>query len=264
MTEERTGHTLDWIEGDRRSGSERRVAVMERADERRQGERRITSEWTLGGDSLAGAGERTGTGRQPGRPDPIAALFEGADGHRPSQFIPPMPEEKHGLAALRERLAPRHDAHDAIPSLAAIAGHPLHPMLVPLPIGAFVGALAADIALAATGDRFFGRAGRLLTGAGLATGVVTSALGGVDFWGRSQVRSHPAAWLHVGGNAAALALGAASLAVRARAGNDGKAALPVALALSASAGALLVVTGWLGGELAYRHRIGVMKPDGGA
>jgi uncharacterized membrane protein len=137
-------------------------------------------------------------------------------------------------------------------------------MLVPLPIGAFIGALAADVALAATGDAFFGRAAKLLTGAGLATGAVASAMGGLDFWGRGQVRAHPAAWLHVGGNAVALALGAASLAYRVRAGDDAKSVLPVGLALSASAGAMLVVTGWLGGELSYRHRVGVMEPAPGA
>jgi len=248
MVDEMSGHTLGWTAGDRRSGSERRVGVMERADERRHGERRTGS-----GDI---AGSSTGKPRE----DPIAALFKGADGHRPTQFIPPMPEPKRGFAAFRARLAPTHRVHDAIPSLAAVAGHPLHPMVVPLAIGSLAGALAADVALAATGDRFFGRAGRLLTGAGLATGAIASVLGGIDFAGRGQVRSHPAAWLHLGGNAAALALSAASLGFRARAGDDSKAVLPVALALSASAGAMLVVTGWLGGELSYRHRIGVMQP----
>ena len=243
MAEQTSGHTLGWTAGERRSGSERRVAVMERADDRRHGER------------------RNGSGERMRHQDPIAALFDGSDGHRPSQFIPPTREPKRGLAALGARLAPPREGHDAIPSLAAIGGHPLHPMVVPLPIGAMVGAIAADIALAATGDRFFGRAGRLLTGAGLATGAVAGVLGGIDFWGRSQVRAHPAAWLHAGGNAASLALGAASLVYRARAGDEAKAALPVALVLSASAGALLVVTGWLGGELSYRHRIGVTRRD---
>jgi uncharacterized membrane protein len=31
------------------------------------------------------------------------------------------------------------------------------------------------------------------------------------------------------------------------------------MALSAIVVAMLLVTGWLGGELAYRHRIGVMR-----
>ena len=75
----------------------------------------------------------------------------------------------HGVL---ETLAPKHERHDAIPSTAAIAGHPLHPAVVPLPIGALTGALAADVAYAATNDPFFARAGRLLTLVGLVTGAL--------------------------------------------------------------------------------------------
>jgi uncharacterized membrane protein len=150
--------------------------------------------------------------------------------------------------------------------VAAIAGHPLHPAVVPLPIGAFVGALAADVAYVATGDPFFARSGRLLTGAAVVTGAAAAALGAVDFVGRRSIRSHTAAWVHAGGNAAAMAIGAASLAYRARHANRSddraKAIMPAGLVLSVAAGTVLLVTGWLGGELSYRHRIGLMDEEG--
>jgi uncharacterized membrane protein len=144
-----------------------------------------------------------------------------------------------------------------VPSVAAIAGHPLHPMLVPLPIGAFTFALAADVAYAATRDPFWARASTVLLGTGIATGLAAGALGATDFSGREQVRSHQEAWLHAGGNVAAIGLAAVSLA--ARRANPERNVVPLGLGLSLLTGSLLVVTGWLGGELSYRHRIGVTE-----
>ena len=145
-----------------------------------------------------------------------------------------------------------------IPSVAAIDGHPIHPMLVPLPIGAFVGALASDVAYAATSDPFWARASRVLLGAGIVTGAVAGAVGSVDFTGREQIRDHRDAWLHAGGNVTALAVSAVNLAIRRD--DSGNSIVPLGLALSALTGAILLATGWLGGELSYRHRIGV-TPD---
>ena len=142
-----------------------------------------------------------------------------------------------------------------VPSKAAIAGHPLHPMVVPLPIGALTFALASDLAYVATGDRFWARASTVLLGTGIATGALAGAIGSVDFTGRDQVREHPEAWIHAGGNVAALALSAASL--MSRRSDPAKAIMPVGLGLSLVTGAILMVTGWLGGELSYRHRVGV-------
>ncbi len=142
-----------------------------------------------------------------------------------------------------------------IPSVAAIAGHPLHPMVVPLPIGAFTFALASDVAYAATGDRFWARASTVLIGTGIATGALAGALGATDFAGREQIRDKGEAWFHAGGNVAALGLSAVSLALRRR--DPANAIVPVGLALSLLTGGVLLATGWLGGELSYRHRIGV-------
>lgn len=248
-----TEREMDWNGAERRSGDERRVAVMDRIEERRSGERR-----------------RGGVGTT--RPNPLEELLKGVEVRQGEPFQPGAASAastpaRDATSAPDEgvsfSLRPAHEPHDAIESLAAVAGHPLHPALVPLPIGAFVGALASDLAYAATGDAFFARASRLLTGAAVVTGLASGALGAIDFLGRSRVRSHTAAWVHAGGNLAALGIGAASLALRARSTADEKAqVLPAGLALSVAAGAVLLVTGWLGGELSYRHRIGVMAEEG--
>lgn len=239
--------TMDWSGAERRSGDDRRVAVMERADDRRHAERR-----------------RGGVGTS--RPNPLEELLKGVEVRESEPFQPRAVGRATGSpTAPDERAAfelrPAHEPHDAIESLAAIAGHPIHPMLVPLPIGAFVGAIASDVACAVTGDAFFARASRLLTGTALVTGLAAGAVGAVDFLGRGRIRSHTAAWVHAGGNLVALGIGAASLAARARTSDPKRQVLPAGLALGLAAGTVLLVTGWLGGELSYRHRIGVMDEE---
>jgi len=143
-----------------------------------------------------------------------------------------------------------------VQAVAAVDGHPLHPVVVPLPIGAFVGAFAADVAYLRTRDRFWARVARVLTAAGLGTGLLAGSLGALDFTGRRPIRRHPSAWVHAAGNVAVLALGLGSLALR---GRDERAAITRGgLAISASIATILLVTGWLGGELSYRERIGVI------
>jgi uncharacterized membrane protein len=151
----------------------------------------------------------------------------------------------------------RSDAwrREPVEAVAAVDGHPLHPALVPLPIGAFVGALACDLAYTRTHDRFWARGAHLLTGAGIVTGLAAGSLGALDFGGRPQIRRRPSAWLHAGGNLAVLGLAGVSEVLRAR---DERAAVARgALAISALSAVLLAATGWLGGELAFRDRIGV-------
>ncbi len=145
---------------------------------------------------------------------------------------------------------------EPVQSVAAIDGHPLHPSVVPLPIGAFVGAWVADLAFSRTGDPFWSRAAHHLTQAGIATGLLAGSLGAMDFLGREQIRSHGSAWVHAGGNLTAVGLAAASLGMRGRPRGGGMQT--GALAVSTAIVSILAVTGWLGGELSYRHRIGVI------
>jgi len=141
-----------------------------------------------------------------------------------------------------------------IPSKAALFGHPIHPMLIPFPIAFLIGAFVADLVWWGGGDPFWPLAARWLIVAGLATGVIAGLAGLTDFIGRSEVRSHTAASIHFAGNALVLVLAAVNLALR---WSDPVAAvLPWGLVVSAVVTVLLGITGWLGGDLAYRHGIG--------
>ena len=118
-----------------------------------------------------------------------------------------------------------------------------------------MGAFLCDLAYLRTKDRFWARGARILTGAGLVTGAIAGSLGAIDFTGRREIRSHKSAWVHAGGNLTVMALGLVSEVIRAK--DERTAVARGALAISAVSAAILGVTGWIGGELSYRERIGV-------
>jgi uncharacterized membrane protein len=143
-----------------------------------------------------------------------------------------------------------------IESTAQIAGHPIHPMLVPLPIGLLVGALASDLAYYWTEDPFWARGSLWLLMAGIVTGLVAGLAGLVDFVTIREANSTAAGWVHVLGNLTALAIAAGNVWFRWN--NPAEIVKGFGVWLSAAVVALLCVTGWLGGELSYRYRIGVI------
>jgi uncharacterized membrane protein len=145
-------------------------------------------------------------------------------------------------------------------STAKLLGHPIHPMLVPFPIAFFIGAFLADLAYLKTGDAFWATAAVWLLGAGLLGAALAAVAGLVDFAGDRRIRSLGAAWVHMVGNLTAVAIELVNLGLRL---NDPAAALPSPGAyLSGAAFLLLGLTGWMGGELVFRHRVGVSAADG--
>ncbi len=149
--------------------------------------------------------------------------------------------------------------NEGVRSTASIAGHPLHPMVVPFPIAFLVGTLVTDIVYLATGDPFWARMSLYLVGAGLVMGAIAAILGLTDFFTIRRVRSLSAGWIHFLGNAAALLLSLANVWIRA--GSPAAAVLPAGIILSAVTTAILGVTGWMGGELSYRYEIGVVGTE---
>lgn len=142
-----------------------------------------------------------------------------------------------------------------VPSKAAIAGHPIHPMLIAFPIASFSLVLVCDIVFSITRRAFWAEASRWLLLVGLVTGAAAAVFGLIDFASIKHVRQLSIAWIHAGGNALAMVLGLINLLIRSDNAQDEVPTL--GLVLSAAIGLILVVTGWLGGEMSYRHRIGV-------
>jgi uncharacterized membrane protein len=148
------------------------------------------------------------------------------------------------------------DISKGVSSTAAIKGHPIHPMLVPFPIAFLVGVLASDLMFAGTGDAFWARASIWLVGAGVVMGGLAAIFGLIDFLTIERVRS-PTGWTHFLGNLLVVVLSLVSLLLRR--GDHAGAILPGGLILSFIVVGILLVTGWLGGELAYRFKIGVIE-----
>jgi uncharacterized membrane protein len=68
-------------------------------------------------------------------------------------------------------------------STASIAGHPIHPMLIPFPIAFFTATLACDVAYWVTRNDAWPTAAMWLLGAGIIMAAVAAVVGLVDVVG---------------------------------------------------------------------------------
>ena len=138
-------------------------------------------------------------------------------------------------------------------STFAIKGHPIHPLLVPIPIVAFVGALLTDIAYIVDGSEAWAVASQWLLGAGLVGALLAAVAGFTDFAGNARIREFRDAWLHLFANLTLVVLEAVNFVLRLA---DAEKAGSIGIVLSAFAAALLLFSGWKGGELVFRHGVG--------
>lgn len=140
-------------------------------------------------------------------------------------------------------------------STIRVRGHPLHPALVGFPITCFTGALLTDIAYWRTANMMWADFSVWLITAGLVTGLFAALAGMADFFGSRKIRALPTAWAHGLLNGLALILSLFNVFVHSR--DAWTSVVPTGLILSALVVLLLLVTGWLGGELVFRHRVAV-------
>ena len=143
-----------------------------------------------------------------------------------------------------------------VPSTVAIAGHPLHPLIVTFPIAFLTGAFATDLGYWLTQDPFWARASIWLLGSGFIAGLVAAATGMMDFIKIDRVKKHSAGWIHAVGNIAAMFLTLINWIQRFN--NPANSVIPLGIILSAVVAVLLGVTGWYGAELIYRHKVAVI------
>jgi uncharacterized membrane protein len=140
-------------------------------------------------------------------------------------------------------------------STAKIAGHPLHPMLIPFPIAFLVSTLVCDLLLWKTGNSAWSTASVFLLGAALVFAALAAVAGLTDFMGDRRIRNLSAAWHHMIGNVVVVLL---SFWNWYRRYDGGEAAVvPTGLILSLIVVLLLLYTGWRGWEMVYRHRVAV-------
>jgi len=154
--------------------------------------------------------------------------------------------------------APQHRAKQPVTVAAGPYGHPFHPILVTVPIGAWVVSLVFDLASRWAGEgEVFVKGSFWLIGIGIVGAVVAALFGLLDLL--AIPRGTPAfrtALTHMALNLAVVALFAVSFALR-RDNLDDADVTVAGFVCSAVALALLGVSGWLGGKLAYRYGVRV-------
>jgi len=148
----------------------------------------------------------------------------------------------------------RGGIHDHPQATARIATHPIHPMLVPFPIVCFVLAFVLDV-LYAGGDSGVADASRWLLGIGLGFAALAAIAGLTDYLGDPRVRALGDALKHMLANVTVVVIELINLIMRL--GNDSIIA-STGVYLSGAAVVILLYSGWKGGDLVYRHGVGVI------
>lgn len=145
-----------------------------------------------------------------------------------------------------------------ITSSVAILGHPIHPVIVIFPVAFLSAAAGADVGYWLTKSEFWAEASIWLIGGGLLAGIAAAVVGMLDFIRIPRVRNRMAGWAHMWLNVAVLALSAVNFVIRLVYVET--IILPIGLILSLAVAALLMPSGWYGGELTFRHKVGIVGP----
>ncbi|HTL25562.1 MAG TPA: DUF2231 domain-containing protein [Burkholderiales bacterium] len=132
-------------------------------------------------------------------------------------------------------------------SKASIAGHPIHPMLVPIPIGLFVFALVADCASRVEGaSAAWPEVALYCIGGGIVGALLAAPFGLIDLLSLDDERAKKVGITHMVINLTVVALFIINFILRIQGAAD---TTPFILTLIGIG--LLLVSGWLGGHLVY-------------
>lgn len=142
-------------------------------------------------------------------------------------------------------------------SRVKLFGHPIHPMLIVVPLGMFISAVILDaIYFVTAANPTLALVGFWNIGIGIVGGLVAAVFGLIDWLAiPSGTRAKRIGLMHAGTNVVMLALFTLSWLDRFATADH----LPTSgnLMFEAGALALAMVAGWLGGELVDRLGVGV-------
>lgn len=137
-------------------------------------------------------------------------------------------------------------------STVQISGHPIHPMLVQFPIVCFILTFVFDI-LYLRGQTEVAVWTNWLLGIGLAMGALAAVAGLTDFLSDKRIQGADAI-KHALANVTAVVLEVVNLVMRL--GNPDSIA-STGVYISGLVVLILLYSGWKGGDLVFRHGIGV-------
>ena len=139
-------------------------------------------------------------------------------------------------------------------SRAGIAGHPIHPMVVPFPIALWIFSLASDfIYLFGFGGPVWKDIALYTLVAGVGGGLAAAVPGYLDYRAITEPLTAKIAERHMIINVSLVLLFSINVLLRLSTGPHAMA--PVVLSVVGVAG--LAISGWLGGELVYVKGVGV-------
>jgi uncharacterized membrane protein len=144
-------------------------------------------------------------------------------------------------------------------STFSLRGHPLHAMLVPIPIVCFVATLATDIVYWSTAAMQWANISAWLLVIGLIFSVFAATAGLIDFFGDPRIREMRAAWIHGLGSVAAIVLSIFNALIHTR--DAYTSVVPSGLILSTLVVAIMLVTSWNGWTMVYRYGVGVRQKE---
>ena len=139
---------------------------------------------------------------------------------------------------------------------ASIAGHPIHPMLVSVPIGCWIFSFACDLAFVlGSGASLWFTLG-FWTMIGGVVGALAAAVPGVIDMLSLKGAPKKIALTHMALNITVVLLYAVNIGMRLE--GTGVAGLPFAFSIAGVT--LLAISGWLGGHMVFVHKVGVDEP----
>jgi uncharacterized membrane protein len=140
---------------------------------------------------------------------------------------------------------------------ASMVGNPLHPLLSSIPFTCFTGAMLTDIAYWQSATMQWANFSAWLLAVGLFAAVFAVFVGLIDFIADPRVRQFGIAWGYAGGNALAILLAILNSFVHSR--DAYTSVVPEGLMLSTLTVVIMLITGWMGWNLVYHHRIVVVE-----
>jgi uncharacterized membrane protein len=141
-------------------------------------------------------------------------------------------------------------------SRAKAAGHAIHQQLVVFPLGLLATAVVFDVIGLLTDNGRFTTASYLMIAAGVLSGLLAAVFGLIDFTGiPKETRAKRIGLLHGAGNTVMIVLFAISWWLRGNAEENVPGTMAFVLGLLAAV--IAMGTGWLGGELVGRLRVGI-------
>jgi uncharacterized membrane protein len=149
----------------------------------------------------------------------------------------------------------RSETQNLSSTLSDISEHPMHTVLVAFPAVCFIGAFITDFVYWRSMSFVWANFSVWLLTVGLvmAALVVIAAL--IDFLMSRKSRESRPAWPYILGNGLVIVLSLFNVFVHSRDGYT--AVVPTGIILSGIVVLIMMVTGWMGGEAAYRRRAGV-------